>query len=1022
MPINWTYAKHLLQLGGAGDRRIDAADAARQEATASAILDSLRDQPGIVLADEVGMGKTYVALGVVASVLQHVRGQGRPVVVMVPPGLVAKWEREWDQFRTICCRYPGALDAVVDRRVRTALEFFHLLDAPKDRRPDLVWMSTGTFFRKLEDPWIKLALIRMARSRTKLDSSQRNALVKWATSLVRLRRFGRIDYLIKRLLESDLASWKSILDGTDLPHPSDPIPRHLRRHAARLDWTPLVELLRDGTIPGSRGRVTRERVRDARVRFNSVCQELYESWLDTVDWRAPLLVLDEAHHAKNDSTRLASLFRSEDAARLLANDPESRRPRLWGKFDRQLFLTATPFQLGHEELVRVLRSFASAAWSGPEAPLRSRERFFAAMEELHRRLDENRLAGKQLDQSWGRITLGVLKPEQRTAVRGDDLDSVEAWWAEAKKRNRTGSSDPVEADVHRAIEHYRRTKALAESDRDDPWLGLRQWVIRHNRRRTLPEREGSPPLERRETRAGDAIADVKSPGRRSVKGLSISHDPMPFLLAARAQGELAAANRAGDTPGRAWFAEGLCSSYEAFHHTKDLRGEDAREIDDEGSARDPSDPSGSRSGALSALPWYERQIELLIPSREAMARERFRHPKLQAVVRRAVELWASGEKVLVFCFYRETARALREHLGREIEREAARIAARKLGRRFVRGERQAWHWLERVTRRLRRKDGAFERALRRVLEGPFREPAFKALAFERGRLMNLLLAYVTAPTFIARYLPLEDSAVREALRAREARPRVIKAGVEALEHALERERDGSGLSLMARVREFLTFAVELVERGKRAPARDAEDGERRRPLDVYLSALNAYHGAHHGGTDDDPERIRARSLPTVRLAYGGTKSEVRENLMLAFNSPLFPEVLVSSSVMAEGVDLHRFCRFVIHHDLCWNPSTLEQRTGRLDRIRCKAEQAGKPITIFEPFIAGSADEKMYRVVRDRERWFQVVMGQKFEFDEAAAERYAARIPLPESLAAELVFDLTRYRPKSKLTTVRAKSA
>ena len=59
--------------------------------------------------------------------------------------------------------------------------------------------------------------------------------------------------------------------------------------------------------------------------------------------------------------------------------------------------------------------------------------------------------------------------------------------------------------------------------------------------------------------------------------------------------------------------------------------------------------------------------------------------------------------------------------------------------------------------------------------------------------------------------------------------------------------------------------------------------------------------------------------------------------MLAFNSPLFPEVLVSSAVLSEGVDLHRFCRHVIHHDLCWNPSTLEQRTGRLDRIRCKAE-------------------------------------------------------------------------------------
>ena len=101
-------------------------------------------------------------------------------------------------------------------------------------------------------------------------------------------------------------------------------------------------------------------------------------------------------------------------------------------------------------------------------------------------------------------------------------------------------------------------------------------------------------------------------------------------------------------------------------------------------------------------------------------------------------------------------------------------------------------------------------------------------------------------------------------------------------------------------------------------------------------------------------------------------------------------------------------RHVIHHDLCWNPSNLEQRTGRLDRIGCKAELCQKPIQVYQPFLAGSADEKMFRVVRDRERWFQVVMGQKFEFDEAASEAIADRVPLPDELAKELTFDLRRW--------------
>jgi superfamily II DNA/RNA helicase len=127
--------------------------------------------------------------------------------------------------------------------------------------------------------------------------------------------------------------------------------------------------------------------------------------------------------------------------------------------------------------------------------------------------------------------------------------------------------------------------------------------------------------------------------------------------------------------------------------------------------------------------------------------------------------------------------------------------------------------------------------------------------------------------------------------------------------------------------------------------------------------------------------------------------------MLTFNSPFFPEVLIASSVMAEGVDLHRFCRYVIHHDLCWNPSTLEQRTGRIDRIGAKAEQCNQPIRLYLPYLAETQDEKMYRVVMDRERWFSVVMGESYRVDARTTDKQAERIPLPESLARELAFRL-----------------
>ena len=147
----------------------------------------------------------------------------------------------------------------------------------------------------------------------------------------------------------------------------------------------------------------------------------------------------------------------------------------------------------------------------------------------------------------------------------------------------------------------------------------------------------------------------------------------------------------------------------------------------------------------------------------------------------------------------------------------------------------------------------------------------------------------------------------------------------------------------------------------------------------------------------------AVTLANVQVATGETNRETRSRLMRAFNTPFFPDVLVCSEVMGEGVDLQRFCRHVIHHDLAWNPSTIEQRTGRVDRIGCKAEGC-QSIVVYLPYLAGTADERQYRVMTDREQWFRVVMGQD------AVARLITHdspdiIPLPSAVSDELNFKL-----------------
>ena len=76
-----------LVLGKRINRRLPEADQRRQRREVDEVIRRLRTQPGVILADEVGMGKTYVALArrsecrggqvLVARCRRHGAGQPR---------------------------------------------------------------------------------------------------------------------------------------------------------------------------------------------------------------------------------------------------------------------------------------------------------------------------------------------------------------------------------------------------------------------------------------------------------------------------------------------------------------------------------------------------------------------------------------------------------------------------------------------------------------------------------------------------------------------------------------------------------------------------------------------------------------------------------------------------------------------------------------------------------------------------------------------------------------------------------
>ena len=87
------------------------------------------------------------------------------------------------------------------------------------------------------------------------------------------------------------------------------------------------------------------------------------------------------------------------------------------------------------------------------------------------------------------------------------------------------------------------------------------------------------------------------------------------------------------------------------------------------------------------------------------------------------------------------------------------------------------------------------------------------------------------------------------------------------------------------------------------------------------------------GDDNADRRIASFS--------GGMGDERREKLKAQFNADPEEEplrILIATDAAREGVNLQNHCCHLIHFDIPWNPSKLEQRNGRIDRKLQRAPQ------------------------------------------------------------------------------------
>lgn len=128
-------------------------------------------------------------------------------------------------------------------------------------------------------------------------------------------------------------------------------------------------------------------------------------------------------------------------------------------FDRMLFLTATPFQLGHHELLNVLSRFGDVRWNAND--LGDLVDFRHRLVELGTRLDESQRTAIALQRSWSRLRLE------------DCGGDVAGWWRQIL----TSPRDSLNYHQRAVVDTYDAAKRCREAAQ----TALQPWLVRHNK-------------------------------------------------------------------------------------------------------------------------------------------------------------------------------------------------------------------------------------------------------------------------------------------------------------------------------------------------------------------------------------------------------------------------------------------------------------------------------------------------------------------------------------------------------------
>ena len=1025
--------------------------ARRQVRTIDAVLQRLFDcderrREVVLLADEVGLGKTFVALGVAWSVLQKRSGTGLsagPVLVVTPHGdaLFRKWIREAERFLKLAVPPDLGFD------LETASTPHDLAHALRGRKPTLVIARMSAFSGQLHE----LKRARLAAIHALLHMED------FALSMVQ-----RLDMLsdwteVSREnldLRGSSAVWEAARSTYELGFGRS----HIRAAWDRLNsidpW--LCDRLRD-----SCGRIRSGRPK--RSDFWADLRELGRASLgQTVPHGLPLVIVDEIHNWKNHPT---SWWRFCHTLGL--------------RIDRLLGLSATPFQLGPHELIQVLELRRCLALS-PERTALLDER----VRDLELDLQTAGVAGEQLQKAWA-------------SVDACDLPSLERAWPAKGRKARPNGLPP-------RLQHALQGLVGVRDAHVRVGRNLRPFLLRHRRdvsHRAWRVGRWADPCSSGSRVDGSALN--WSPGLDVRGDAELVHYLMMRAVQEAKEGRGATSLGADLGGSYSFFREGELKRMQMLPEvTKEAR-QYLSLVKRAVTGDTHEHPKVAVTAKRAFHAWLSGDKTLVfcfniatVDAVRAAVKSRidaFNTKVLTAAFKctpdkldRRVSnfqtrLYDCRQSVFLL-FQDHPLAGPRGHVPRglalrkrDITAVAARLATggpprdrrRQFDRRRIlaateqvlvarwKQSAEGQAWIEEVLKPLCLADtisASLElistsdwHTRRRVVVEGFREAEVDELPDDDGigdpghhagseaiAAWREVLDGRAGQATLAPYLPSREVGVPSLLtRWHSASLAPLPSSLRALAARMLRR--------MIRSPGFLARFI-LDDSGARPRIDDPDDdwtsvihkryerapttGESARDrFDAYLETLQRAVGLKEQIAAYD---AASRNRDIVTRVTGSVAGSERDRLFTGFNTPLVPEVLIVTTVGQEGIDLHRECRHVVHHDLPWNPATLEQRTGRVDRIGSKTERLRAKgnrecfLDVAVPYIAGTYDEYRFRVVHGRAYIFEVTMGGEYavdghrvELDAMEAEHLSddlggqgvAWAPVPDAIAADLRLSL-----------------